>query len=221
MACLAPLFSRTALAPFALVAMFVAAAPHSACAMTASVTATSIEIAGATPGGRVAVARYGLAQINGVSSLIEFATVATVDRAGAASVVSTTPAPNTLWLAVDLSNNDYVTAFVPGTRPALTLAGPLVRSDFRTLEIARPLAFVTLVRPHVGLWQSAAGDGADGDDDHAGDHRLTFAASQFHAVGTSAPAPPVFTPGDTIFAFDPAWSEYTVFRIPAGGPNAH
>jgi hypothetical protein len=204
-----------------IVATLFLAATNAAAAMTAVATATTLNASGFERGTRVAVVRYGVTTLNGYDAMVDEAVVETAGSDGTVRVESKIAAPSAVWLVVDLTTNDYLAVSTPRARPQYARTQPVVEANGARFAVSRNYALAAVVRPHLGIWSGFALDGAAPDDDHAHNGAVSFAASNLKPVASTPPAPAVLVPGDTIFVFDPQMNDFSVFRIPAGGTNAH
>jgi hypothetical protein len=119
-------------------------------------------------------------------TLARFRAVTTAAADGTASYDLGQPLPAaSVWLAVDLTTGLYSLTTPSGTPPSLvnlpTLrAGSGTTSDL--VEDRRQLISAVLVRPGVGAWELAVGDGGPADEDGASDGHLQFSLARMNPL---------------------------------------
>jgi hypothetical protein len=123
-------------------------------------------------------------------------------------------APRSIWVAVDLDSGQYVVAGANGYRilkpdtVASRVAGGGQASD--ALVDQRQYLIGVAVRPGVGAWSFAGGDGGPRDQDGASDGHLSFAVNQFDPLDGSPAAPDTVAANDLWFVIDPLTMEISV-----------
>jgi hypothetical protein len=117
-------------------------------------------------------------------------------------------------VAVDLDSGRYVVAGANGYRvlrpdTASRLAtGRGLTAD--ALVDQRQYLIGIAVRPTVGAWSFAGGDGGPRDQDGASDGSLSFAVNQFDPLTGSPAAPDTVAANDLWFVIDPLTMEISV-----------
>ncbi len=164
---------------------------------------------GFSPGGQVVwFASARVVSEDYYLTLARFRAVTTAAADGTASYDLGQPLPAaSVWLAVDLTTGLYSFAAPSGTAPSLvnlpTLrVGTGTTSDL--VEDRRHLISAVLVRPGVGAWELAVGDGGPADEDGAGDGHLQFSLARMNplvsatATASNAPAAPTRLAGQDL-----------------------
>jgi hypothetical protein len=147
------------------------------------------------------------------------------DEHGTVELDLQAPAPHqSVWVAVGLTSgrsgvsapSDYPLR-TGGLRPgAIQARGP---GPADVLDESRRHLFLLLVRPGVGAWEGAVGDGWPSDADARGNGRVRFALDQLEPLaGTPALQPANVRPGDVVVAIDADTLETFVSRAP-GAPQ--
>jgi hypothetical protein len=123
-------------------------------------------------------------------------------------------APRSIWTAVDLDSGGYAVSGANGYRilkpPSASrlLAGGGAKAD----ELVDPRQYLIglAVRPGMGAWSFAGGDGGLRDMDGAADGHLTFAVDQFDPLAGSPVAPATVAANDLWFVIDPYTMEISI-----------
>jgi len=124
-----------------------------------------------------------------------------------------------IWVAVDLATGAWAAAGPEGyplqrvDPPGLAARrGEGDAADW--VEDTRGYVELMVVRPEVGAWGLAAGDGGSSDGDGAADGRLTVLLDRLRGTGLEATAAPErFDPQDLIFVIDPNEMDFAVRQL--------
>ncbi|HWW62518.1 MAG TPA: hypothetical protein VN181_14190 [Thermoanaerobaculia bacterium] len=178
-----------------------------------SVTATGIK-----PGGEAAVlaiARYRTD--TGVQVRHWRNVVRDDDGDGAVSVALTRDlSSNSVWAFVDIDSGRTAIATPDGSRFVAVPfpAGVLKKNgNLDRYQSGREWVDALLVRPKVGVWGFAGGDGGAADDDLEADGRLTFNTEKMQKLAGNAPAPSKFNHRDVFILIDPQRMEYSSTEV--------
>ncbi len=126
------------------------------------------------------------------------------------------PAPRSFWVAVDLDSGALAVAAPDGYRlakprnPARLGAGQGAEPD----EILddRPYLMGLTVRPGLGAWSFAGGDGGPRDEDGESNGHLRFALDRLDPLPGSPAAPAKLAGNDLWILVDPLAMEISVYR---------
>jgi hypothetical protein len=136
-----------------------------------------------------------------------------------------------LWVAVDRKTGAMAVAAPPVAEPwevsayqpvaasaaTASQAAEGVQADGRSVVIHRKSLDLLWVRPDVGVWGLAAGDGGLGDLDPVMDGSLRVELARLEPLTSQDPATPeVLQAGDRVFALDLDTLEHYVFPLPSG-----
>ncbi len=128
--------------------------------------------------------------------------------------------PASVWVAVDLATGDFATVSPSGVvnQSDTFLGGGVGRGPGGSGVVSdlRAQAELLVVRPGVGSWALALGDGSSEDADGLADGQLTAPLDQMTPLAAAPPPPPDFLSGDVVLLVDPRTLEIVVTRI-AGG----
>ena len=123
-----------------------------------------------------------------------------------------------IWVAVDLATGAWAAAGPEGyplqrvDPPGLAARRGAEEADW--VEDTRGYVELMVVRPGVGAWGLAAGDGGSSDGDGAADGRLTVPLDRLRGTGLDATAAPErFDPRDLIFVIDPNEMDFAVRQL--------
>jgi len=125
-------------------------------------------------------------------------------------------APRAYWTAVDLDSGGFAVATPAGYR----LAGPTKPSSLDRGEGSKPDGLIDsrpylmglLVRPGVGAWSFAGGDGSPRDEDGRSDGHLRFALDKLDPLPGSPAAPAKSGGKDLWLIVDPYSMEISVLK---------
>jgi len=144
--------------------------------------------------------------------------VGTVAADGTARFVLDQPvAHRSIWAAVDLDTGGFAVAAPQGYRlnrlknPPCRLGQGLASRPDEILD-DRPYLVGLVVRPAVGAWSFAGGDGGARDEDGVNDGHLRFALSKLDPLPGSPAAPAKATASDLWFVIDPQRMEISVHK---------
>jgi len=126
------------------------------------------------------------------------------------------PAPRSFWVAVDLDSGALAVAAPDGYRlakprkPAHLGAGQGAKPD----EILddRPYLMGLMVRPGLGAWSFAGGDGGPRDEDGESNGHLRFALDRLDPLPGSPAAPAKLAGNDLWILVDPLTMEISVHK---------
>lgn len=145
------------------------------------------------------------------------------ETAGAATGVATSPldqplAPETVWLAVDLASGRTALAAPAGTAVSLLGVKPgqlrsVVSGEWDRFDLKSQEVDVIWSRPGGGLWHAHIGDGGPSDADGEPDGHVAVTPEKMTPLGSSAPPPQRFLPGDTLYVFDDATLKVAVVEV--------
>lgn len=127
-------------------------------------------------------------------------------------------APISMWVAFDVATGAYGS----GTARSLKLreadlppqalergaGGKVEKIETRVDQI-----YSFVVRPGVGYWEAAAGDGAAGDDDGVLDGRIRFSPKGLRKIGRSANDFDDLRDGDILAVFVPRQMGYLITEV--------
>jgi hypothetical protein len=141
------------------------------------------------------------------------------DQDGAVRLELGRPVPfQSIWVAVDLTTGAAAVATPEGyPLRRLELPGGNVgrgggKPDW--VEDDRGYVEILAVRPGVGAWGAAVGDGGEADDDGVYDGRLVASLARLRGIGPNPPAAPQrFGPRDVIVVIDPNRMEVAVRQL--------
>ncbi|MBW8876539.1 MAG: hypothetical protein JF614_16360 [Acidobacteria bacterium] len=151
-------------------------------------------------------------------SLFQRYQVGTVAADGTARFVLDQPvAHRSIWTAVDLDTGGFGVAAPQGYRlnrlknPPCRLGQGLASRPDEILD-DRPYLMGLVVRPTVGAWSFAGGDGGARDEDGVNDGHLRFALSKLDPLPGSPAAPAKAAADDLWFVIDPQRMEISVHK---------
>lgn len=144
--------------------------------------------------------------------------VGTVASDGTARFTLDKSAPlRSIWTAVDLDSGAFALAVPQGYRlvqlknpPCRLGQGAASQSD--AILDTRPYLVGLVVRPGVGAWSFAGGDGGQRDEDGVNDGHLRFALDKLDPLQDSPAAPGKVSPSDLWFVLDPQRMEISVHK---------
>lgn len=124
-----------------------------------------------------------------------------------------------IWVAVDLATGLW-SAATPEDYPLRWMNG--ADASIAEHTDGKPALGVLLhgyldilvARPQVGAWTQTVGDGGAGDLDTLDGQVRVQPGQMLATVGTTAPAPEDFVPGDLIVSIDPNNMEIAVNQVP-------
>lgn len=181
--------------------------------------ARSVSLTGLTPSGSVAWTSVSR-EPGGYSTLTATRSgVATADALGEAVIeLDGDVATASVWVVVDLGEGGFTVAAPEGTSfREVAFDGRSVAASpegqLNRLVHARRYIELFLARPGVGAWATAAGEGAEGDDDgeQNGSLRTTLAAMQ--PLAASPPPPDELAADDVLVMVDPRTLEYYAVKF--------
>jgi hypothetical protein len=183
---------------------------------------TELVITGAQPGGPVAwfgVEREIDSDYSSARRSRQGVAVAGVD--GVAHIeLDPPPAARALWVAVDLASGDFVGGAPEGYRLIRLVPDKVpCRAEARDGEGAddalvdeRQQIEGLMVRPAVGAWRFAGGDGGPDDDDKTHDGKLHLPLAAFWPLGSSPKAPGKVETRDLWLVIDPMSMDLSVLQ---------
>lgn len=175
---------------------------------------------GITPGSRVMFFAVGLDPQGYESNVVRWAQAVTDDaRLGTAALELGRKVPwKSIWVVVDLTNNQYTVASPAGfpARPAPLSPGLLRKSasgDVDRLAVERSFADALYVAPGGGAWTIEARDGHDTDGDGAADGTTTVALQRMQPVESAGGKASRITPGGLLFVLDFSRMDVLAIRV--------
>lgn len=172
------------------------------------IEASAIIASGLTPGGKAVV--FGVVQEPHKYwwTLVRHAEALTVASDGTTRYQSPSPVDRSFWAVVDLKSGAVAIGVPPGAQLRAANVRP---QSFRTDAAGLIDAFVSsresveilCVRPNVGAWVLANGDGGENDRDGAVNGSTTTYADALKPIGDSPAAPANLLPHDIVIAVDP------------------
>jgi hypothetical protein len=123
-----------------------------------------------------------------------------------------------VWVAVDVASGAYGSS---GSRALKLREAELPPQALRRgssgnvnrVETRFDSVYSLVVRPGVGIWEMAAGDGAAGDSDGVLNGKLGFAPTSMKAIGKSRVAVGELQHGDVIVIFVPRQMGYLITEV--------
>ncbi|HEX4954533.1 MAG TPA: hypothetical protein VF017_14165 [Thermoanaerobaculia bacterium] len=129
------------------------------------------------------------------------------------------PVLRSIWVGIDLATGDGAVA-TPPEFPLAYLADPLVSLDVKPtgdeVRVARLYVQAWWVRPGVGAWGLAQGDGGALDQTVDGDGQVAMQISTMEAVGGTPPPGESAAAGDWVVVIDPRTMELYTGEVEAG-----
>lgn len=181
--------------------------------------ARSVALTGLTPSGSVAWTSVSR-EPQGYSTLTASRSgVATADALGEATIeLEGDVATASVWVVVDLDGGGFAVAAPQGTSfREIAFDGRSVVADpqgkLNRLVHTRPYVELFLARPGVGAWATAAGEGAEGDDDGVQDGSLRITLAGLQPLAASPPPPDELAAGDVLVMVDPRTLEYYAVEL--------
>jgi hypothetical protein len=182
-------------------------------------TQAEVAAAGLTPGGRVVWFGIVRSLDDGLERLTHVRREATADREGRAVLAVPNPGPAASWAVVDVATGQMAAARTD--RPELAVTTLLAESLQRGTDggdrlLAERLRLdLLLVRPGVGAWGGAFGDGGAADEDGQSDGLLTAALAGLVPIGQAPAAPQTRAQAaDLLLALDPDTFDLFALRLP-------
>lgn len=188
--------------------------------LSASITANAVEVANATPGGDVVAMTVQLEAYRGGQR--EFSTAVMArddDRDGHVRLLSGRKTPRrSIFVIVDvvtgrhvlIGGQDYRKRVITAPKHLLKEESDGI-SGFIGREVLR--SHLLVVRPGVGAWRVAAGDGSPGDGDKASDGKVTLSVEETTSVAGKEKGPKRLRKNDVVAVIDPAQMEVFVLEI--------
>lgn len=164
----------------------------------------TLVVEGATPGGRVVWFGLSISEADdGVIERAQYGNIADVGRDGTARIEERKPfAPSSLWLVVDFESGNKATFAPPGSAALLaSFRGKGIHKGLRghdTVEDLGHYAVLLVVRPKLGAWTGAVGDGGNRDEDGRADGRWSLSIADLAPISSSPSPPEDLEPGDTV-----------------------
>jgi len=128
-------------------------------------------------------------------------------------------APHSFWVAIDLASGNY--GAVTGDGRKLRegeLAGGDIKKDTagprKHLVTHFDYVYMLVVRPGVGVWDLASGDGGPLDGDGEVDGKIELPVQQLKKRGTAAQDLDAYEEGDLLFLFVPRQMGYVLAEVP-------
>lgn len=192
---------------------------YAAAAPKLTFAATTVTASGFSPGGQVVwwtSAREVAADY--YTMLTHHQTVAVADSAGQSIYAPGGPVPpRSMWIAVDLATGAYALD-APGSSllevslpPGAFKPGAGSAADLLTER--RSFLQALLVRPGLGAWETAVGDGGPADEDGLpGDGGVAVSLANLRALTTGGTAPTKALAQDLLVVLDPLSLEVAVTR---------
>lgn len=126
--------------------------------------------------------------------------------------------PNSFWVAIDLASGNY--GAVTGDGRKLRegeLAGGDIKKDTsgrrKQLITHFDYVYMLVVRPGVGVWDLASGDGGPLDGDGVVDGKIELTAQQLKKRDTEAHDLEAYDAGDLLFVFVPRQMGYVLAEV--------
>jgi hypothetical protein len=188
--------------------------------LVVTVTAARVQVANATPAGRVVLFTASMSGAGGVLRQRTGAKSFTDDDGDGRVVhVSAAPIPlQSIWIAFDVETGRYASAG-PDGYPLRQLAFPanLLKKEAEgvlgVFDNELLAAEMVVVRPKVGAWRLVALEGAAGDADRARNGKLSLASNDALPVAGNTAAPKHLKNGDVIAVIDTGRMEYFIAEV--------
>lgn len=182
-------------------------------------TQGEVSAAGLTPGGRVVWFGIVRSLDDGLERLTHVRREATADSDGRAVLAVPNPGPAASWAVVDVTTGQLASARTDRPAVAATAlpAEALQRGpdDGDRLLAERLRLDLLLVRPGVGAWGGAFGDGGAADEDGQSDGVLIAALAGLAPIGQAPVAPQTRAQAaDLLLALDPDTFDLLALRLP-------
>jgi hypothetical protein len=185
------------------------------------ITSTGVAISGVTPKSDVAWMEIAREFSDMSLRLVRISDVATDDDAdGAVQIDVDKPVdPQSVWIAVDLTNGAFAIAAPPDfplhlteLPPSAVRPGAIGNAD--ALDLSNHQVELLLARPGVGAWAGTFGDGGPSDVDGVADGRLRVALDCLAPLGDSpASHATVLKPGDAVVVVDSTSLDVYAVRV--------
>lgn len=179
----------------------------------------TVSVANLTPNATAVLFGGGRVPLQSWMDVYEWSYVLHADANGAASATISVNVPvQSVWAVVEVDSGRTGIA-APQYSPFRPVALPnevLKRGNsghFERYESGRLRVDALIVRPHVGAWTFAGGDGLPGDGDGQGDGRTTIAFGNMTRLTGNAPAPAHLTPHDIVVIIDPQRLQYASSEV--------
>lgn len=118
-----------------------------------------------------------------------------------------------VWIAVDLVTGRHA-VLRPAGSPYREISVPAKRGgSASSFSVPGVMLDVAVVRPGIGAWFLAAGDGAEGDTGARGDVSIEFALNDLHALRGTQGAARNLLPHDLIAGINETSREYFVTEV--------
>jgi hypothetical protein len=177
--------------------------------LTVTISGTSIEAAGATPGGTVIFLGVQRRPIPGAARVGTWAEAShDEDNDGVVSLaLEEAPPLKSAWAAMDLSTGRTGTVVGSGFTPDIQLPGAGgfeldPNSGEILLRLDRAILQILIIRPTLGAWATRAYDGGRGDVDQDEDGTLRFSFSSVDPLMPEFGTFPGLAASDVIAAID-------------------
>ena len=200
--------------PIGAPAPFAAAQPPEEPTLALAFDATSVTVAGAPSGGRVALVGVARERDAFRSQLVRYDEVIETDEKGAARFElpeGRGVSARSVWAAVELAGGGFtIAAPLEGKVERVDAPAAGLGAARRFLDAEGKLFDVLLVRPEsgpegaaaAGVWGIRAGDGGGVDRDGEADARISLAFADLMALAAAEPAPEELRPRDVLVGVD-------------------